>query len=151
MRCSKARHQLELKQDKELKQSSVPALELHLSHCPNCREYQAQAARLKQILTTELQPDFPAWIHHQIMDKTIQHDRKRLSYRRRWKLQAVPALLAVLLSLSVGGLVGKAVFATLVPFPKVVSTTAQDGSRDGASFGELSLLDDASFSGENNE
>lgn len=151
MRCSKAQRQLELKLDHELKQSSIPALDLHLSRCATCREYQAQATNLKQILKAETRPEFPSWIHYQIMEKAAQHDKKRLSYRRRWKLQAVPALLAVLLSLSVGGLVGKEVFATLIPFPQVVSTAKLDGSKDNSSFGEISLLDEANSTGGINE
>ncbi|MBW6514152.1 MAG: zf-HC2 domain-containing protein [Candidatus Syntrophosphaera sp.] len=153
MRCSKARHDIELKLDGELMQSSVRALELHLEHCPSCREFQARELKLQQMLDPKAQPEFPAWLHHQIMDQAARHDKRRLSYKYRLKLQTVPALLAIVMSLTFGALIGKFSYGKVNPLPDSTQAAATEleDNQQLARFGESSILDYSYISGGSNE
>ncbi len=146
MRCSKARRQIELKLDHELRQGH--ALELHLQNCPACRAYQAEAAQLQMILRNQSpQPEFPGWLHHQIMDQAARHDRKRVHLKNSWKLQAIPALAAIALSLFIGLSIGKTAYRSANPLPQnaTQSYASQEESYDNqelAVFGESSVSED---------
>lgn len=153
MRCSKARHYIELKLDNELGQNHVPALELHLDQCAQCRAFQAREIKLHQMLNPKAQTEFPAWLHHQIMDQAARHDNKRIAYKHRLKLQAIPALLAIVLSLTLGALIGKISYGKVNPLPgnTEIAGTAQDDAQQLARFGESSLIDNSYISGGYNE
>lgn len=145
MRCSKARRQIELKLDNELKQSH--ALELHLQHCGACRAYQAEAARLQMLLRNQPQSEFPGWLHHQIMDQAARHDSKRLHLKHSFRLQTIPALAAVALSLFIGVAIGKTAYRNVNPLPaNAVEVYSQQNdttdSRELAVFGESSVTGD---------
>ena len=153
MRCSKARNDIELRLDGELKQSHVRALELHLSQCSSCRAYQAREFKLHEMLKPKAQPEFPAWLHHQIMDQAARHDKQRLSYKHRLKLQTVPALLAIVLSLTFGALIGKFSYGRVNPLPDSTQTASaeQNDNQQLARFGESSILDYSFISGGSSE
>lgn len=145
MRCSKARRQIELKLDHELGQSH--ALELHLQDCGACRAYQADAARMQIILRNQPQREFPGWLHHQIMDQAAQHDRARLRMKQSFRMQTVPALAAIVLSLFIGVAIGKNAYRQVNPLPEnakeIYSQQSEvPDSRDLATFGESSVAGD---------
>lgn len=138
MRCSKAIQLMEFKLARELAPNRVQALEQHLAACPACQAYSRVSDRLASGLGR--QPEFPGWIHHQIMDKAAAHDSRRRTYQRRWKLQAIPALVAAVLCLYVGTIVGKAAYTTVNPFPD--SSLALATQTDSpALFGESDLIE----------
>ncbi len=153
MRCSKVRHEIDLQLDNELQQSRVKALELHLAQCSACRQYKVQAQELQRSLKSLLKPEFPSWLHHQILSQAAQHDKKRLSYKHRWQLRAIPVMLAIVLSITFGSLIGKVGYNIANPFPEQETTAsaAQDDSQTLASFGESTLVDDGFISGGSNE
>jgi predicted anti-sigma-YlaC factor YlaD len=144
MRCKAAKRQIELKLDRELEPGRIRKLDQHLSSCPACRAYQDEGLKLQKLLQAQPRAEFPAWLHHQIMEKTARHDRQRKQYKIRWRLQTIPALLVLILMFTVGGLLGKAAFSSFVPFPETPSATP---SQELASFGEVSLLDDPNLAG----
>lgn len=150
MRCRKARRYIELKLDNELRENRVPSLEKHLSGCAECRGFQAQSGKLDTMLRSRQLPEFPSWLHHQILSQANQHDGKRLSFNRRWKLSAIPALLAVVLSLTFGTLIGKAIYGSPGNVRnRTVPLTATDvPASQIASFGESTLIEDIYDSGE---
>jgi predicted anti-sigma-YlaC factor YlaD len=153
MRCNKARRQIELKLDGELRQSYVPALEEHLAKCPQCRKYQEQAGKLEQMFWAGRQPEFPTWLHHQIMDKAASRDKQRIAYTHRRKLQAIPAFLAVVIALTLGVLIGKTAYGSVRPisYESHALNEVQQDSQHLASFGESSIVDHTSFTGGYNE
>ncbi|MDD4223961.1 MAG: hypothetical protein PHD87_05185 [Candidatus Cloacimonetes bacterium] len=145
MRCSKARRQIELKLDNELKQSH--ALELHLQHCGPCRAYQAEATRLQLILRNQPQSEFPGWLHHRIMDQAARHDSKRVHLKNSFRLRTIPALAAVALSLFIGVAIGKTAYRNVNPLPaNAVEVYSQQNdttdTRELAVFGESSVAGD---------
>ncbi|MDD3143053.1 MAG: hypothetical protein PHG32_02535 [Candidatus Cloacimonetes bacterium] len=145
MRCSKAKRQIELKLDNELRQGH--ALELHLQNCASCRAYQAESARLQLLLNNQPQPEFPGWLHHRIMDQAAQHDSQRIHLKHSFRLQTIPALAAIALSLFLGVAIGKNVYRSVNPLPanaaEVYSQTAGfTPSQELAVFGESSVAGD---------
>ncbi|MGC9362338.1 MAG: zf-HC2 domain-containing protein [Candidatus Syntrophosphaera sp.] len=150
MRCNKAKHWIELKLDGELGESHVRALEEHLTKCAPCRRYQKEALELKRMFQADEQPEFPAWLHHQIMDKAARQDKQRVSLKHRWKLQAIPAFLAVVIALTFGVLIGKNAYGTVRPpsYESHALNDVQQSSQHLASFGESSIVDPTSFEGE---
>jgi predicted anti-sigma-YlaC factor YlaD len=146
MRCRTAQRQIELKLDHELKQSHAHALDLHLAQCPRCRAYQARAAQLQLILRNDPKTEFPSWLHHRIMDQAAAHNRKRILYKHSFRLQTIPALLAVIFSLSLGVMIGKTAYRKVNPLPENASEyysqqAEQANSQELASFGESSLTE----------
>jgi anti-sigma factor RsiW len=138
MKCSKYRKQLVPWLDGELKPDRADALRAWFESCAELRqctlcqaEIQAHQS-LKQALQSLPQPEFPAFMHHRIMDKVInsQPVYRKQAVRTRW--QAIPAALAILLSLYFGSLIGVRTFTTQ-------STTSTESS-ELSSFGENSLL-----------
>lgn len=145
MRCSKAQRQIGLKLDHELKQGH--ALELHLQGCAACRAYQAEAARLQTILRNQPQAEFPGWLHHRIMDQAARHDRKRVHLKHSFRLQTIPALAAIALSLVIGVAIGKTAYRNVNPLPENAAevysrqNTANE-NQELAVFGESSVSGD---------
>ena len=145
MRCSKAQRQIGLKLDHELMQGH--ALELHLSSCAACRAYQAEAARLQTLLRAKPQAQFPSWLHHRIMDQAAQHDRARVHLKTSFRLQTIPALAAIALSLVLGLAIGKNAYRNVNPLPENAAevysrqNTANE-NQELAVFGESSVSGD---------
>lgn len=140
MRCSKAIQLMEFKLNRELAPNRVQALEQHLAVCPACQAYKRLSGRLANFLGQGRRPEFPSWIHLQIMDKAAAHDNRRRTYQRRWKLRAVPALVAAVLCLYVGSIVGKAAYTTVNPFPDSSPALASQ-TESPALFGEGDLIE----------
>ena len=153
MSCTKFRRQIDLQLERELPPERVRALDLHLKDCSACRAYKAREARLDLLLRNQPRSEFPAWLHHQILDQASQHDRKRLFIKHRRKLQLIPALVALSLSLILGGIIGKYSYNSLKPFPQSVAAVEQEepSAPALASFGETSLLDNGYNTGAINE
>lgn len=150
MRCSKAIKYMGLQFGNELSKDHAQALEEHLKACTRCREHAALETKIRSMLRTEQQTEFPGWLHHQILSQAAAHDTKRHSYHQRWKFALVPALMALILSLSVGVMLGKAAYNTANPYPSLSAEIAQnqDEGTALASFGEGALSDLQSISGE---
>ncbi len=151
MSCKKARRQIDLLTDFTPDGISLRALQPHLANCASCGAYLEQAKKLGQVLRPAPQPEFPAWLHHQILSQAASHDRKRLFIKHRRKLQLIPAMLALIVSLSLGALIGKAAYGTVNPFPQSNTVAATSHAGQIASFGESSLVDDIYSSGGSNE
>lgn len=130
MRCKTARRMIDLSLGSELGHNSL--LAQHLELCPKCRARFTQNQKLDQMLSVELPTEFPSWIHNRIMDSVRSHDPIRKSLKRRWNLQAVPATMAVMLSLYVGILVGVKTFT-----PEQELTTQEI---EYVTYGENSLI-----------
>ncbi len=141
MRCKNARRLIDLALDKVPDQNSL--LKQHLELCPKCKALYLHNQLMDQMLRVESSPELPEWIHNRIMDSVITHEPKRMTYRRRWSLQAVPAGMAVLLSLYVGILVG---IKTFVP---VQETTTQE--IEYVTYGENTLIAFDTTNGDYNE
>ena len=150
MRCNKAIKYMGMRFGKDLSSSHVQALEEHLKACTRCREHAALEHKISAMLRPEQQPEFPGWLHHQILSQAAAHDTKRHSYQQRWRLALVPAMMALILSLSVGVMLGKAAYNTANPYPSLSAEIAQnqDEGTALASFGEGVLSDLESVSGE---
>lgn len=153
MRCNTAKRQIERQLDNELSADLIRELDLHLKQCSACRAYREQMLRLMQLLQKPAQPEFPAWLHHQIMDQAAQHDKKRLHIKHRRRLQLIPAMLAVIISLALGAVIGKNAYGNVNPLPdtRVVASDQKTGVTEVAAFGESSLLGDSNYNGAINE
>ena len=153
MNCKNVRRQIDLITDFHPDGKELRALQPHLANCASCRVHLNQAQALHQILRPQPQPEFPLWLHHQIIAQAASHDRKRLFIKHRRQLQLVPAMLALILSLTIGALIGKVAYGTVNPFPQsnTVAANSSDDATQLASFGESSLLDDIYSSGGSNE
>jgi len=140
MKCSKYRKQLVPWLDGELKPERADVLKAWFESCAKLRqctlcqsEIQAHQG-LNQALQALPQNEFPAYLHHRIMDKVksnqpIYHKK---AIRTRW--QAIPATLAILLSLYAGSLIGVKTFST-----QTTTTTTTTESTALSSFGENGL------------
>ncbi len=150
MNCSKARHYLDLMLDGELKEGLIPMAELHLKGCPSCRSYYDAGKTLNQMLGMAPEAAFPEWLHQRILHQASQHEPQRIGFARRWKLQTIPALLAVAVSLYVGALMGVKAYAANTQTYATEATQSTE-SYELASFGESLLMDLDSNNGGYNE
>jgi len=149
MRCNTAKRLIDLQLDNELLQGRVRELELHLKDCADCREFKAQGARLQLLLRHQPRHEFPTWLYHRILDQAASHDRKRLFIKHRRKLQLIPALMALALSIMLGGMIGKFGYNRVNPFPEDKAQALQElPATQIASFGESSLLDETLANGD---
>ena len=102
MRCSKAKRYLEKELDGELDTRFQAKLQSHLDKCPACKVFLADAQKLHLMLSNLPKPEFPSWIHGQIMDKVHRLEAKNPGFFRRYKLAPVTAMLTIVLSLWAG-------------------------------------------------
>lgn len=144
MRCATYRHLIDLLLDGALKGESVSRVEAHLAGCNGCSSYREQGLRLKQLIQSTPQPQFPQWLHKRILHECNSHETQRAVYRSRSRLQLVPAAMAVMLSLFLGSLIGKNAFST-----QIDTQTTQSSVE--LSFGENTLVDSDYYSGGSNE
>lgn len=142
MRCAKYKHNVDLMQDGALDAASTAKLQAHLDVCKSCRTYHEQGLKLRQLMLSPQRPQVPSWMHQHILHQCKNHETKRLSVRKRFKLQLVPATLAVMLSLVLGSLIGLNSFQLPIINPHQDSDQMQE-----LSFGESTLVEDAFFGG----
>jgi anti-sigma factor RsiW len=133
--------------DNELDASRKPELRLHLDACQACGDYQRRQQRLKALLSRKPEAEFPEWLHQRIMYQVKEHERERIGFARRWKLQTIPAALAVILSLYVGSLVGVKAYNS----SNAATTIQSVESTELASFGETSLIEGVATGGDSYE
>ncbi|MDZ4120868.1 MAG: zf-HC2 domain-containing protein [Candidatus Cloacimonadaceae bacterium] len=134
MRCFTARKQIDLLLDNELDARRSADLKLHLPKCPQCSAYLAQGEKLSQILTQSPDPEFPSWVHHQILDRVKIQENTRKTFRHRLELQAIPVSMAIVLSVYFGIQVGVKTFSS----PDI--TTSETTETEYVVFGENSLI-----------
>lgn len=145
MKCSKAQRYLDLMASGSLEPGLKRELQLHLDACDGCRGLYQVGKNLIELAKRSPQAGFPSWLHQRIMSQVKEHEQRRIGYARRWKLQTIPATLAVLLSLYVGTLVGIKAHDT-----SSQSVAQSTQSVELASFGESTLVDlDANGGGYN--
>ncbi len=137
MRCSKAKHLIDLKLDGELNASRSRALNQHLNKCPACNAWLSEAAKLNSMLSASISSTVPAWVHAQIMDKVNKMDAAKPSFNRRFKLATATATLAVFVSLLAGAHVGIQTFKI-----ETEATETSNLSISSVNFGESSLMYD---------
>lgn len=149
MRCSKARHYISLNLDGELSANHKPKLSSHLGSCAACRNWQTEAEKLHNMLSTTPKVEFPAWVHAQIMDKVHRLDERRPGLIRRYKLAPATAMLSIMLSIWAGAAVGIRTFTPAETETADSYTTV--ATTDYTEFGENSLMDSYYVTGDTNE
>lgn len=140
MTCSKYRRLLVPWLDGELKPERARELKVWFESCAKvrlCSKCQVDILthqKLNQALKSLPQAEFPAYMHHRIMDQVKNHQAayRRQVVRTRW--QAIPATLAIMLSLYFGSLIGVKTFNT-----QTVATTTTTETTELSSFGENGL------------
>lgn len=147
MRCAKYKKQIDLMQDGALDQASTAKLQAHLDECIKCRAYQQQALKLRELMLSAPRPQVPSWLHHQILHQCKAHEPKRLKVRKKFRLQLVPATLAILLSFVLGSLLGVTGFQISALSSKVAPEQVQEITF----FGESTLVEDSFFGGGSSE
>ena len=138
MTCSKYRKQLVPWLDGELKPDRAQELKAwfegcaELRHCTECRKLINEYKALHSSLQNSPYPEFPAFLHHRIMDKVKSNQvvYRKKAIRTRW--QTVPVTIAIMLSLYFGSLIGAQTFNT--------QQTASADTTEQNSFGENSLI-----------
>jgi predicted anti-sigma-YlaC factor YlaD len=134
-------------QDGALDQASTAKLQAHLDECKKCRAYQQEALKLRELMLSVPRPQVPSWLHHQILHQCKAHEPKRLEVRKKFRLQLVPATLAIMLSFVLGLLLGVTRFDVAALSGKVASEQVKEISF----FGESILVEDAFFGGGDSE
>ncbi|MDD4309817.1 MAG: zf-HC2 domain-containing protein [Candidatus Cloacimonetes bacterium] len=149
MRCSKARSYIDIQLDGELNPHRRKVLNKHLEKCQDCNIWATKATDLQLMLSAQPQPEFPAWVHANIMDKVHRLDNQRPSLIRRLKLAPVTATLAISLSFWGGAKVGVASYNNSTKTVPSTNTTLL--SSNTTYFGENSLVDSYYAAEETNE
>lgn len=147
MRCSNAQSLIIPQLDNELNNRKNQKLQQHIRSCSSCQAFQAELIQLNTRLGSAPKQDFPAWIHHQIIDQTNAHDQRRRSSFRLLQLQKVPAFLAILLSLGIGSWVGTKAFDLNNNPSSSKLLTANSALVDYTGFGETSIMEVVTASG----
>ena len=117
MTCRRFRKDLIPWLDGELKPVRAAELEAWLASCDKvrqcsvCRKLTAEYRSFHKAFQSTPQTEFPAHLHHRIMDKikTEEVIIHRKEVRARW--QTIPATIAILLSLGFGSLIGVTTFS----------------------------------------
>ncbi len=146
MRCSTAKRYIDLKLDGELKARHADELSRHLTSCPSCRAWQAEAGKLQTLMQAAPAPLPPAWVHAQIMDKVLFKTKQRPGFVQRFRLATASAVVAVFFSFWAGTMVGVSTFNTGSQTSE--STTVSVSS---LSFGENTIVDGWDTAEANNE
>jgi hypothetical protein len=139
MTCSKYRKQLVPWLDNELKPEKANELKVWFEscevvrQCTRCRKLIAEYKALQNVLDNTPKKEFPAFLHYRIIDKVNSNQAiyRRRVIRTRW--QAIPATIAILLSLYLGSLIGVQTF-------NPQQTTTASNTIEQSSFGENSLM-----------
>ena len=138
MRCSTAKRYIDLKLDGELKARHADELSRHLTSCPSCRAWQAEAGKLQTLMQAAPAPLPPAWVHAQIMDKVLFKAKQRPGFVQRFRLATASAVVAVFFSFWAGTMVGVKSFHT----PVTEISESSNITLSSLSFGENTLVDD---------
>lgn len=117
MTCRKYRKLIVPWLDGELKPEQAAEMQAWFDSCPEvrqcsvCRKLADDYRSFHRFLQSTPQTEFPAFLHHRIMDQIKSREvvLHRRAVRTRWQL--IPAAVAVLLSLYVGSLVGVRTFS----------------------------------------
>jgi len=137
MRCSTAKRYIDLKLDGELKARHADELSRHLTSCPSCRAWQAEAGKLQTLMQAAPAPLPPAWVHAQIMDKVRFKAQQKPGFVQRFRLATASAVLAVFCSFWAGTMVGvKSFQSSATELSESSSMTVSS-----LSFGENTLVD----------
>lgn len=104
MRCTTAERYINRQLDNELAPKKALRLEKHLSRCSACQALQKEYTQLQQALNSLPVPEYPAFLHHRIMNALPAKSRR---YElRRYRLSLATAALSLLLSIGAGTFVG---------------------------------------------
>jgi anti-sigma factor RsiW len=146
MTCRKIKQLLTPWLDGELKPKQADELRVWLDgceqvrQCSDCRKLIDESRSFHRLYNVLPRQEFPAFLHHQIMDKINSREAARHHHAVRIRWQTVPAALAILMSLYVGSLVGISTF------------NAQTGKNNPKSevytFGETNVASNFYLSGE---
>lgn len=139
MRCTRFRHKTDKLLDGALDTQAAARLQVHLEKCNACRQYYQEGLKLKELLLAQPNSEFPTWLHHRILDQCRAHETRRSVYQKRLRFQLVPAVLAVMVSLFLGSLVGKTAFETQY------QSTQETEQKSELSFGEVFLVDQDNY------
>lgn len=145
MRCSHARSMLITQLDNELSAKRSRTLQQHVLNCASCQAYRLELTKLNSRLSASAVPELPGWIHSRIIAQTHDHDKRRVKSYRLLQLQKVPALLAIALSLWMGGLMGTKVYTSMNKTNAPKTLTANSAVVDYTGFGETSSMDRITF------
>lgn len=145
MTCRKYRKQLIPWLDGELRADRAAELDTWFAscdtvrHCSVCRKLAEDYKRIDRSFQSTPQSEFPAYLHHRIMDRVkteavILHKRE---VRSRW--QTIPVAIAIAMSLYVGSLIG---ISTIFDHSSATNTKTELYT-----FGENSVINDFNASG----
>ena len=118
MTCRKFRKYLLPWLDGELKPEQATEMKVwfdsceEVRHCSVCRKLTEEYRSFHRAFQSIPQTEFPAFLHHKILSEIQSREKiyTRKAVRIRW--QAIPATIAVILSLYVGSLIGIRTFNT---------------------------------------
>jgi hypothetical protein len=118
MTCRKIRKQLIPWLDGELQPDKAKEIQAWFDSCAQvrqcsvCRKLIAEYRSFQNAFQNTPQTGFPAYLHHRIMDSVKQREpiRHRHEIRTRW--EAIPATIAILISLYAGSLIGIKTFTS---------------------------------------
>ncbi|MDZ4181355.1 MAG: hypothetical protein U1B83_00655 [Candidatus Cloacimonadaceae bacterium] len=150
MRCTKAMRYIDLQAHTGLEQAAE-VLRPHLIACPRCRAHFEQAQKLQALLTPASPPEFPSWLHEKIMHQARMHEPQRAILRRHMRLQMIPAAAAILLSLYFGSMAGIKAYESGFSTDDAEVASYQDDSYEVSSFGQSTIFDLSSATGEYSE
>jgi len=138
MTCNEYRKKLIPWLDGELKSEQAAEMQSWISecsqvrHCVKCRKLTEEFKSFHEVFINIPQPEFPAFLHHRIIseikNKEAYYHKKAVT--SRWK--AVPATIAILLSLYFGSLIGVKTFST--------QTAANGETSELYSFGDFGAV-----------
>ncbi|MDD3535078.1 MAG: zf-HC2 domain-containing protein [Candidatus Cloacimonetes bacterium] len=133
MRCHTAERYINRQLDNELPAKKALRLQKHLSRCSSCRALQKEYQELQHALSSLPQPEYPAFLHHKIMNALPVKSRRY--EQSRFRLSLATAALSLLLSIGAGTFVGlKGFDLSEVEDNAIAETEAQ------LYFGENSLM-----------
>jgi hypothetical protein len=137
MTCRKFKKLLTPWLDGELKPEQAKDLQTWLDgctvarQCSDCRKLIDEHRSFHRLYSALPQPEFPAFLHHRIMDQIKAKETVSAKHAVRIRWQTVPATLAILLSLYAGSLVGIRTFTN--------QPTKADTKSELYSFGETNV------------
>lgn len=104
MRCYTAERYINRQLAGELSAKQQQALQKHLARCSSCLTVQKEYSRLHSALGSLPQPEYPAFLHHRIMNALPA--KSRTYELRRFRLSLATAALSLFLSIGAGTFVG---------------------------------------------
>lgn len=149
MTCHEFRKQLIPWLDGEVKPDKAAELLAWLSSCEKvrqchkCRKLTEEYRSFQVTFHNTPQIEFPAFLHHRIMSEIKSKEQFRTKHAHRISWQAIPATIAILLSLYFGSLVGVKTFSN----QSVVVTEVTENTEQ-LSFGENGMVSTIYSNGE---